>query len=295
MSTNDSQYDLLDLFVFENTPIRGNLVRLNATFNQALEHQQLPLVVKKALGELMAASSLLTSTLKMNGALVLQIQNKGQLKLLVVECSSAMDIRATAKWDGEIADDANFLDLIKEGQCVITLDPEEGMPYQGIVPIEGNSIADMLENYMLRSQQLDTSLQLSCDGESASGLLLQKLPDQPSQDADAWNRVIILANTVTDKELASCPAEKLIPHLFNEEDVRLFKPSPTRFNCQCTREGVADMLKMLGKEEVSNIIEEQKNIEVNCDYCNKQYAFDSVDAAALFAENNTVETNNSVH
>jgi len=292
MNTNDA----LQPFIFEETPIRGNLVHLNATYQQALAHQELPLVIKKALGELMAASALLTSTLKMDGALVLQIQSNGQLKLLVVECGSDMRMRSTAKWDGEIADDADFLDLIKGGQCVITLDHKAGAPYQGIVPIEGDSIAGMLENYMLRSQQLETKLLLNCDGESANGFLLQKLPEQPSQDADAWNRVNILANTATEEELKTYTAEKLITHLFSEEDVRLFEAVPTSFHCKCTREGVADMLKMVGKDEVESILKEQEKIEVNCDYCNRHYAFDAVDAAALFTDNNTATApNKSVH
>ncbi len=287
--------DSLHQFLFEGTPIRGNIVRLNATFNNAIVHQALPLVVKKALGEVMAASALLTSNLKMDGALVLQIQNKGQLKLLVVECSSNMDIRATAKWDGEIADDVSFLDLIKDGQCVITLDPKQGKPYQGIVPIEGESIAEMLESYMLRSQQLETKLKLNCNGESANGFLLQKLPEQPSLDADAWNRVNILADTLRDDELNSHSAEQLITQLFNEDDVRLFEPKPTRFHCKCTREGVADMLKMLGEAEVTSIIEEQNTIDIHCDYCNKQYAFDGVDAMALFTKGSASHTSQSLH
>ncbi len=286
--------DLLDQFIFEDTPIRGNLVHLNDTFNQALAHQALPSVIKKALGELMAASALLTSTLKMDGALVLQIQSNRQLKLLVVECSSNMEVRATAKWDGDIADDANFLDLIKGGQCVITLDPKDGKPYQGIVPIEGTSIADMLESYMLRSQQLETKLTLYCDGDSANGLLLQKLPEQPAQDADAWNRVTILASTLRDEELKADNAETLIKQLFSEEDVRLFEPIATRFHCKCTREGVANMLKMVGQQEVTSILEEQNTIEVNCDYCNQQYAFDRVDATALFTESTTTNSQ-SIH
>lgn len=145
--------DTLHPFIFENTPIRGNLIHLNSTFSFALAHQHLPFVIKKALGELMAASALLTSTLKMDGAMVLQIQTKGLLKLLVVECSSSLEIRATAKWDGDISEETQFLELIKEGHCMITLETKGSEPYQGIVPIEGETIAAMLENYMLRSQK----------------------------------------------------------------------------------------------------------------------------------------------
>ena len=289
------QNDLLHQFLFENTPIRGNLVHLNDTYQNALEHQSLPPVIKKALGELMAASALLTSTLKMDGTLVLQIQNKGQLKLLVVECSSDMGIRATAKWDGDIADDANFLDLIKSGHCIITLDPKAGEKYQGVVPIEGDSIAEMIENYMSRSQQIDTKLWLSCNGKKAAGMLLQKLPEHPTHDADAWNRIGLLANTVNDEELQSFSAEHLLNNLFNEEDVRLFEAKPIHFHCQCNRNGVASMLKMLGESEVDSILSEQEKIEINCDYCNKQYAFDAIDVAAIFSNKMPHKAGKLVH
>ena len=287
--------DQLHPFIFEEHPIRGALAHLNSTFNQALENQLLPMVVKKALGELMVASALLTSTLKMDGSLVLQIQNKGRLRLLVVECNSNMDIRATAKCEGKIAKDTSFLDLIKNGQCVITLDPKDGKPYQGIVPIEGASISEILEGYMLRSQQLETSLELSCDGKSASGLLLQKLPELPSHDADTWNRVCMLTNTITDKELTTYDIKKLKAHFFNEDDIRLFESKSIQFNCKCSRAAVADMLKMLGKEEVDSVLVEQKKIEVNCDYCNKQYAFDQVDVGALFTDNSPGKISRSIH
>ena len=168
--------DSLHHFLFEDQlnrpmPIRGNLVHLNQTFTLAMQHQSLPLVLKIALGELMAASALLSATLKMDGALVLQLQSKGALKLLVVECSHDLNMRATAKWDISKWDESltdemgnyNFIDLVKYGQFVITLDPAIGEAYQGIVPIEGTTIAEMLQNYMLRSQQIDTSLWLHCD------------------------------------------------------------------------------------------------------------------------------------
>ncbi len=287
--------DQLHQFLFENTPVRGNLVHLNSTYQLALEHQQLPPAIKKALGELMAASALLTSTLKMDGAMVLQIQTKGQLKLLVVECDSGLQIRATAKWDGDIAEEANFLDLIREGQCVITLDTKDNTPYQGIVPIEGESIAVMLENYMLRSQQIDTKLWLSCDGHSTSGLLLQKLPEGVGQDVDTWGRVTTLANTVTDEELQTESAERLLTKLFHEEDVRLFEEKSTRFHCKCSHKRVGNMLKTLGESEVSSMLAEQNKIEINCDFCNKQYRFDAVDTATLFTDKAVLKSKQSVH
>ncbi len=289
--------DSLHHFLFEDqlnkpTPIRGNLVHLNQTFQLAMQHQTLPPVLKIALGELMAASALLSATLKMQGALVLQLQSKGALKLLVVECSHDLKMRATAKWDdAETANLGNlsFIDLINHGHFIITLDPVDGEAYQGIVPIEGSTIAQMLQNYMLRSQQIDTSLWLHCDGMSASGMLLQKLPnigetDYLNQDHDAWNRVNILAETVTDDELQNLAPETLLMRLFAEEDVRLFEAKPTQFRCSCSKAKVGNMLRLLGAPEVESILAELGKIEVNCDFCNKQYRFDAVDAVQALLE-----------
>jgi molecular chaperone Hsp33 len=296
--------DTLQRFVFENTPVRGNLVNLTQTLQQALNKQHLPSGLRKALGELMAASALLAATLKMEGSLVMQIQSKGALKLLVVECNSdvgaTIKMRATAKWGGEVTDNQNLFELIEQGQFMITLDPKDGQAYQGIVPIEGDSISAVLENYMMRSEQIDTKIWLSCDGNSAAGMLIQKLPETMNQetqilDEDIWNRVGYLAGTVTDDELLNLPTETLITRLFHEEDVRLFEPIITQFFCSCTRESVSNMLRMLGNEEINNIVEEQGKIEVNCDYCNAHYAFDKVDAAQLMVTEAAVITSPKIH
>lgn len=302
----DKVNDTLNRFLFENTPVRGNLVNLTNTFQLALNKQNLPTGLKQALGELMAASALLTATLKMNGSLVLQIQSKGTLKLLVVECTSDFGIRATAKWNGEISDEQNLFDLIEHGQFVITLDPKDGgQTYQGIVPIEGADISTILENYMLRSEQIDTKIWLASDGKSAAGMLLQKLPDTMNQvskseesaehDVDAWNRVGHLADTITNDELLNLDTETLLHRLFHEEDVRLFEASNTKFFCSCTRTSVANMLRMLGNEEISSILEEQGKIEVNCDFCNTHYQFDKVDAAQLMVSDVAAQGSKEIH
>lgn len=275
--------DLLHRFIFEHTPIRGNLVNISRTYSSAIQHQNLPPVLRSALGELMAASALLAATIKMKGAMVLQIQGSGPLKLLVVECTDDLNMRATAKWSDDL-DNLEFIDLIGDGQFVITLDPRTGsQAYQGIVPLEGNNISEILQNYMQRSEQIETRIWLASDEDSAAGMLLQKLPDQPEQDLDAWNRVIYLAETITQKELLGLPAETLLRRLFAEEDVRLFEPQPIKFNCGCSRVSVMSMLRMLGQEEVQSIIEEQGNIQVHCDFCNAEYHFDRIDAEQLFS------------
>lgn len=298
--------DTLQRFVFENTPIRGNLVNLTSTLQLALNKQHLPAGLKRALGELMAASALLTATLKMSGSLVLQIQSKGALKLLVVECNSEFGIRATAKWKGEVSDEQSLFDLMTDGQFMITLDPKDGrQAYQGIVALEGDSISTILENYMLRSEQIDTKIWLHCDGSAAAGMLLQKLPDTmnqvtkaedlSAQDLDAWNRIGHLADTITDDELLNLPTETILTRLFHEEDVRVFEASNTKFYCSCSRESVSGMLRMLGNEEITSIIEEQGKIEVNCDFCNAHYSFDKVDATQLMVSDVATKAHPEVH
>jgi molecular chaperone Hsp33 len=305
-----THHDSLQRFVFENTPVRGNLVNLKQTLQFALNKQQLPRGLRQALGELMAASALLSATLKMNGALILQIQSKGLLKLLVVECTSDVNgeisMRATAKWKDGVVDKQNLFELIEHGQFMITLDPKDGgQSYQGIVPIEGNSISAVLENYMLRSEQIDTKIWLCSDGNSAAGMLIQKLPettnqitaseDQSEHDLETWNRVGHLANTVTNEELLNLPTEVIIRRLFNEEDVRLFEANTTRFYCSCTRDSVSNMLRMLGEEEITSIIEEQGHIKVNCDFCNALYTFDKIDAAQLLIIETAITTSQKIH
>lgn len=297
----ENHQDALQRFVFENTPVRGNIVNLTQTFKQALHQQAMPAGLRRSLGELMAASALLSATLKMRGSLVLQIQSKGLLKLLVVECNSDFGIRATAKWDETVTDTQDIFELIEQGQCIITLDPkDEGQAYQGIVPLEGSSISEILENYMLRSEQIDTKIWLGCNGESAAGMLLQKLPETVNQtttphDLDTWNRMAHLASTITDSELLNLPAETLLTRLFHQEEVRLFDASETQFFCSCSRESVANMLRMLGNEELESIIEEQGEIEVNCDFCNTLYHFDKVDATQLLTSEPLTPPSTSMH
>lgn len=292
--------DLLHRFVFENTPIRGNMVHLDHTYTTALQHQDCPPVLRRALGELMAASALLAATLKMQGALVLQIQGKGALKLLVVECTATLTLRATAKWSDELQE-VPFNELVGDGHFVITLDPKDGgQSYQGIVPLEGDSIAEILQNYMQRSEQIDTHIWLACDGSKAAGLLLQKLPEaQPQagkdQDVDAWNRVGYLADTVQPQELLALPAKTLLQRLFHEEDVRLFEGQPASFHCSCSRSSVGAMLRLLGHDEINSILIERGEIEVHCDFCNALYRFDKVDAEQLFAASTPVPASGSQH
>jgi molecular chaperone Hsp33 len=287
--------DSLRRFLFEHAPIRGEIVHLDAVWQSVLERHQYPPVLRDLMGELCAAAVLLAATLKLQGSLVLQIHGKGAVKLLVVECSGSLELRATAKWEGEL-EQGTLKDLVGNGRFVITLDPKDGnQAYQGIVALEGDSVADILQNYMTRSEQLDTRLWLAADGQHAAGMLLQKLPDQKEQDEDAWERASHLASTLKQEELLKLSSAELIHRLYHEEDIRLFDEQGVAFNCSCSRDNVSRMLKMLGREEVDSIFAERAEIEVFCEFCNQRYVFDPVDAEAVFADTLSIPSNETRH
>jgi len=290
-----SHRDTLQRFLFQNAPIRGEIVHLDTTWQTVQANHDYPTILRDAMGELMAAAALLAATLKLDGALILQIQGKGPVSLLVVECTGQLTMRATAKWSGDLPE-AGLAELIGDGHFVITLDPKDGkQTYQGIVPLEGDSIAEILQNYMTRSEQLETRLVLAADGLHAGGLLLQKLPGQAEQDADAWDRAGHLSATLKSEELLQLPAEEILHRLFSEEDLRLFEAQPVRFHCNCSHESVSSMLRMLGREEIESILAEQGGIEIHCEFCNRRYAFDPVDAAQLFIAGDAVKGSDTHH
>jgi len=275
--------DSLQRFLFEHAAIRGELVHLDATWRAALERHDYPPAVRGLLGELMAAAALLSATLKFNGSLTLQIQGSGPVGLAVVEATSERTLRGMAHWTGE-PDPMPFPALVGEGRFVITIDPREGgQRYQGIVSLEGDTVSAALENYLTRSEQLDSRIWLAADTQHAAGMLLQRLPDRHDEDADTWNRATHLGATLTRDELLSLPAPEIIRRLYHEEDVRVFDRENMRFHCGCSRERVANVLRMLGYDEVQSILHERGKIDVDCEFCNHHYTFDRVDSEQLFA------------
>ena len=307
MTTNIQ--DTLQKFIFDNAAVRGEFVEISDTWRDILQHHAYPPAVKTLLGEMVAAAALLSANLKFNGAIVMQIHGDGPVRLLVVECDSELRLRATAKVTegASVADDASLTDMLNatgKGRFVITLDPLDKMPgqqpYQGIVPLDGDDMATVIENYMLRSEQLDTRLWLAANEQVSRGLLLQKLPrhsgkdDQSAQaseaeDLETWNRAVMLASTLKQPELLSTGIQTLMERLFWEETIRVFEPAHPQFSCSCSREKVGNMLKMLGSDEVGAALDELGQLGINCDFCGKHYGFDKVDCAQLFASDTPVE------
>jgi molecular chaperone Hsp33 len=280
--------DLHQRFLFDDHPVRGELVHLNQSWQEVLKRHDYPGNIQKILGEMAAAAVLLTATLKFKGSLIMQIQGSGPLALAVMEATSDRTLRGLAQWDGDIVD-MDLLAMAGKATLAITIDPDEGERYQGIVDLSCGDIGQALEDYMLRSQQLNTRLWLHADASSASGMLLQKMPegfsDDMHEDEDAWSRVTQLADTVQPEELSQLPFEELLHRLYHEEDVRIFEKHLVSFRCSCTRERVVDMLRMLGYEEVQSIFDSEPNVGVRCQFCNHYYEFDRVDVEELFATN----------
>jgi len=277
------EHDTLHRFIIEHTHVRGEWVHLDATWQAILERGPYPPGVRQVLGEALAAVALLSATIKFDGSLILQITGDGPISMLVMQADGRRALRGLAHWEGEVPEE-DLQAQFGNGRMVITIDPGEGKErYQGVVALEGRHLSDALDHYFARSEQLSTRLWLAVSEESVAGLLLQRLPGE-DEDADAWDRTVALADTVSEEELLSLPVEELLHRLFHEEDVRLFEREPMCFRCSCSEQRVRDMIRNLGSEEAQQILAEEGGIHVTCEFCNAQYHFDSVDIDALFAE-----------
>ncbi|RBL85494.1 Hsp33 family molecular chaperone HslO [Streptomyces cavourensis] len=307
--------DQLKKYLLEDRSVRVQAVRLTDTWKAVQANHDYPPAITHLLGELVAASTLLAANIKFDGSLVLQIQGDGPIALLVVECRSDLSLRATVKVrEGhEVPADGTMQSLLNpggNGRFIVVLDPQRKVPgqqtYQGIVPLEGETVAEALQHYMKASEQLDTRLWLGADADHAAGMLIQRLPYHGGSDApilseqaaaETWDRAVALASTLKRDELLATEIDTLIHRLYWEETLVAFDPQPVRWHCPCTRERVANMLRSLGEEEVNDILAERGQVDVSCDFCGKPYAFDAVDCAALFTPNTSApgDTPPTVH
>ena len=308
----------LHKFLFDGLPVRGAIVRLTDAWTEILARRKAseggpwPLPVRELLGEMAAAGALMQSNIKFNGALILQIYGDGPVKVAVAEVQHDLALRVTAKVVGQVPEDARLAQMVNvgnKGRCAITLDPKERFPgqqpYQGVVPLHGDKrekiqqLSEVLEHYMLQSEQLDTTLVLAADDQVAAGLLIQRLPVQgegnlagslvskANEDEigvnEDYNRISILAASLKREELLGLDVDTILTRLFWEEKLMRFEPQAPRFACTCSRDRVANMIRSLGREEADGIVAERGEIEVGCDFCGKQYRFDAVDSVQLFA------------
>lgn len=291
--------DYLKKFLLEDRSVRIESVSITDAWHTAQAHHDYPAVVSALLGQLVAASTLLAANLKFDGSLLLQLQGDGAIALMVAECRADMSLRATVKLrDRPVDPEGDLQSLLNPGgsaKFIVVLDPPKDTPgrqaYQGIVPLEGDTIAQALEQYMLRSEQLHTRIWLEANTQCCVGLLLQRLPlqgglMQAEKDTaeESWGRAVHLAETLSSTEMISTPQDLLLHRLFWEETLLTFEPRAVTWKCSCTRDRVADMLKMLGQPEVESILLEQGKVEVSCEFCGKPYLFDAIDTDSLFQQ-----------
>lgn len=278
-------FDQLHRYLFNQAHVRGELVQLKDSYQKMLRDHDYPLPIRRLLGELMAATSLLTATLKFSGEISLQLQSEGLVKYAVINGTHEQKLRGIARWQGELPQDS-FSELFHKGIMVITITPDEGEQYQGVVALEKDSLAECLEEYFNQSEQLPTKVILHTSekkGALAAGMLLQVLPVEEQKSRDDFEHLAKLTETIKVDELMELKAQDVLYRLYHQEEVEIFEPQPVVFECSCSKERSASALANIDKQELLDIVAKDGNIAMNCQYCNQEYTFDSIDVEAIHA------------
>ena len=289
--------DFLNRYLFDGVSVRGELVQLGDTYKQILSSTDYPAPIKTLLGELLVATSLLTATLKFEGSITVQVQGDGPVSLAVINGDQNQKLRGVARWEGDIKDDSTIHDLMGKGYMVITILPTKGERYQGVVGLEGETMAECLEAYFKNSEQLKTRIWLRTgefEGQpKAAGMLLQVMPDGQGSESD-FEHLETITDTVKDDELFGLDAQDLLYRLYHQEEVKVFEPQAVSFECGCSRERSGSAVISLHPDEIEKILAEDGKVSLHCDYCGTDYDFDSIDIAAL-RENAGKADDNKVH
>ncbi len=301
--------DLKQRFIFVNSGIRGEIVRLNASYRAILSKHDYPPTIRQLLGEALAIVALLSTTLKTEGIVTLQIQSKGPITLLVTQANYLNQLRGIVHWEGEVST-KSLKTAFDEGHLVITIDPGEGNErFQGIVELKGKTLAEALINYFQQSEQINTYLFLAADDQSVAGILLQVLPQQSDKSLKKdvfeteqqvqldWESIVHLTSTITAQELLNLPNQEILHRLYinHEEDVRIFDTERLSFQCSCTRDRMENALRLLSHAEILDIIKEKNTITVTCEFCNQKFEFDAVDVALLFTDTASINISGTKH
>ncbi|MBP4040022.1 Hsp33 family molecular chaperone HslO [Aeromonas taiwanensis] len=282
-----SNQDLLYRYLFEEYEVRGELVQLDHTYRHIIDAQNYPVQVQQLLGELLVATSLLTATLKFEGSITVQLQGDGPVRLAVINGDNNQQLRGVARFEGELPSDGKLQSLIGNGQLVITITPEQGERYQGIIALEADTLAACLEQYFAQSEQLATRLWIRTghhEGQPrAAGILLQELPAQSEDHSEDFDHLVQLTTTIKDEELFGLEAEEILYRLYHQDKVRVFDPQAIEFRCTCSRARCEGALLQIEKQEAVAMVQELGKIDMHCDYCGAHYEFDGIDIETLFS------------
>lgn len=277
------QTDTLQRFIFEHANIRGEIVHIEKTYQTLMSQRNYPAMVKHLLGEAVVSCLLLASSIKFEGSLNLQFQGDSRLPILLVQCDHELNVRAYAKYAENLEIEA-YANAFLEGQMALLINQyNQTQVYQSVVPIQSTSMADNLMAYFAQSEQIATKVWLAVNDEKAAGMLLQLMPGQESlQREEFWEYAVQLGQTVKEEELLTLDNETLLHRLYHETELRLFEPRATRFQCRCSKEKMEQVMVSIGEEEALDIVKEQGQVEITCDFCNQNYAFDAIDVTLLF-------------
>ena len=281
-------------FVFESLPVRGALIQLQKSWQRMQLGHNYQMSVLETLGHAAAATGLIAQSLKFDGTITMQLSGDGPLAMLVMQCTSELELRGMASAP-DLTNDASFAELVAQARCAITVDAGAmERPHQGIVEVTGTSLGNSLENYYAKSAQIPSHIQLVSEPSSCGGILLQQMPGKDSPLEDDWRRLGMLAATLRPADIAAGVGIDLLGKLFAEDDVRVFRPQGARFKCRCSRKRAEAVLRMLGEKETSAACAEKDRVDVTCEYCGRTRSFDAVDVSRLFSDH-VVEGTDQVH
>jgi len=260
---------------------------LDEAYQRIISSKEYPAALQKLLGELLVSTTLLTATLKFEGSITIQLQGDGPVSLAVINGDHDQKIRGVARWEGDIADDASLHDMMGKGYLVITIEPKKGERYQGVVGLEGETLADVIEGYFANSEQLKTRLWIRTgehEGKAhAAGMMIQVMPDGTGTPED-FEHLEQLTATVKNEELFTLPANELLYRLYNQDSVRLYEPQPVEFHCGCSRERSGAAIITVERAEINDILAEEGSVSLHCDYCGTSYSFDEAEITELYAQ-----------
>lgn len=286
------EQDCLRRFLFEELGIRGKWVRLHKSWEETKQHQKISTDVQEQLGQALAAVVMLSATIKFEGSMIFQAQGNGSLKALVAQSTHDKKVHGLARCDATTK--GTLPEMIGDGRLVITVAPNKGNPYQGIVPLDKNTLADSVTHYFLQSEQLETRVWLFANTTHAAGLFLQKIPTKNASSED-WDRITLLANTVTQDEILTLNCEEILYRLFNEEKVNLFEPEEVTFKCGCSLQKIKVTLATIGREELEGILKTRETIDVDCEFCSQRYSFNKIDITNILSGQMMSNASNMQH
>jgi molecular chaperone Hsp33 len=278
--------DGLQRFIFENAEIRGEIARLEETYQCIIAQRPYPEAVKLILGEAMVACLLLVGCIKFEGELNLQFEGSDVLPVMIVQCDHLLNVRAFARF-AEGHSSSEYQQAFLNGKMMFMIKQNHQTDtYQSLIPITSTSMSQNLMNFFAMSEQVATQVHIAINKNRVAGFLLQLLPGQDTVQRELfWEYATVIGKSISDDELLNLDNQTILHRLYHEIDIRLLLEKEAIFQCRCSVEKMKKLIKMLGENDVNDLLKESGQVEITCDFCNQHYLFDSIDVAMIFRTN----------